>query len=72
MRQKTYGRLISKITGKGQIGIPKEVRQALGAELGDNVEFEITESKVTIRRLEPLDTALHSALSKGEDKKIKR
>ncbi len=33
----------AKITSKGQITLPKEVREALGVEEGDEVEFVIYE-----------------------------
>lgn len=33
--------LKAKVTSKGQLTIPKEVRQALGVKEGDNLLFEI-------------------------------
>ena len=42
-----------RVTTKGQVTIPKEIRDALGIEAGDEVEFEETESGYTIRKREP-------------------
>lgn len=41
----------ARITSKGQLTIPKEVRRALGVGEGDNLLFEVNESgdKVTVR-----------------------
>lgn len=33
---------ISKVTSKGQVTIPVEIRQALGIEQGDDLLFEVT------------------------------
>lgn len=43
--------LKARITSKGQLTIPKEVRRALGVGEGDNLLFEVNESgdKVTVR-----------------------
>jgi antitoxin PrlF len=40
----------SKITSKGQTTVPKAVRSALGVEPGDEVEFLVTETGVSVRR----------------------
>ncbi len=44
--------LRAKITSKGQITIPKEVREALGAKEGDELVFEVEDggAKVSVER----------------------
>jgi AbrB family looped-hinge helix DNA binding protein len=42
-----------RVTTKGQVTIPKEIRDALGIEAGDEVEFEETEAGYTIQKKEP-------------------
>ena len=39
----------AKITSKGQITVPKRVRQSLGVETGDSVVFEVRGGDVVIR-----------------------
>lgn len=42
-----------RVTSKGQVTIPKEIREALGIEPGDEVSFEETETGYTIRKHGP-------------------
>lgn len=42
-----------RVTTKGQVTIPKEIREALGIEPGDEVQFERTESGYELRKEEP-------------------
>lgn len=42
-----------RVTTKGQVTIPKEIRDALGIEPGDEVAFEEGESGYTIRKEKP-------------------
>lgn len=42
-----------RITSKGQVTIPKEIREALGIQPGDEVAFEQTESGYELRKEEP-------------------
>ncbi|MBX0286586.1 AbrB/MazE/SpoVT family DNA-binding domain-containing protein [Haloarcula salinisoli] len=42
-----------RVTTKGQVTIPKEVREALGIEPGDEVTFEEGEDGYTIRKEAP-------------------
>ena len=42
-----------RVTTSGQVTIPKEIREVLGIEAGDEVEFEETESGYVIRKRSP-------------------
>ena len=54
----------SRLSSKGQVTIPKEVRESLGLEPGDHVTFElITGDAVILRRVEPDDAIYHLAIS---------
>lgn len=53
----------SRISAKGQVTIPKEIREVLKLEPGDMVAYELRNGMVTLKRVEPLDTAFHEALS---------
>ena len=55
--------LVSKISSKGQITIPKQVRESLGAEYGDLITYEMRDDAVILKRVEPFDAAFHGALS---------
>jgi AbrB family looped-hinge helix DNA binding protein len=48
-----------RLTPKGQVTLPGEVRKALGLRPGDSVVFEINDGKVTIRRADNLDPFFH-------------
>ena len=53
----------SRLSSKGQVTIPKEAREVLGAFAGDVVSFEIADDSVVLRKVEPFDAAFHRALS---------
>jgi len=54
----------SKLSSKGQVTIPKEVRDNLGLEPGDFVTYEIADdASVILRRVEPYDASFHLAVS---------
>jgi antitoxin PrlF len=55
--------LVSKVSSKGQVTIPKEVRDHLRAGPGDLIEYEVQGNVVVVRRIEPFDRAFHAALS---------
>lgn len=42
-----------RVTSKGQVTIPKEVRDRLGIETGDEIAFEEIETGYKIRKEEP-------------------
>lgn len=47
--------LLARITSKGQITVPKAVRERLGAKEGDTLFFSIFGDEVTVRRITPHD-----------------
>jgi AbrB family looped-hinge helix DNA binding protein len=57
----------SKLSSKGQVTLPKEVREAIGARVGDTIAYEVQGEVVKIRKLEPFDAAFHQALSSTLD-----
>lgn len=59
--------LTSRLSSKGQVTIPKEVRERLGLEPGDLVSYEVQNGVVTLRRVEAFDAAFHAALSETLD-----
>lgn len=57
----------SRLSSKGQVTIPVEVRERLGLEPGDVVVYEIEGEHVILHRAEPFDLAFHAALSQTLD-----
>jgi antitoxin PrlF len=43
---------LATVTAKGQITLPKPIRQALGLDFGDKVAFDLHDSKVVVTRAE--------------------
>lgn len=41
---------MSRVTSKGQVTIPKEIRDELGIQPGDELRFEATEEGVVLRK----------------------
>jgi antitoxin PrlF len=56
-------RKTSRLSSKGQVTIPREIRAALHLEAGDLVAYDLKDGKAILRRAEPFDAAYHSALS---------
>lgn len=44
-------REVATITSKGQVTLPKPIRQALGVDAGDKVAFDFTGDRVVISRV---------------------
>jgi antitoxin PrlF len=55
--------LSSKLSSKGQITVPKEVRKKIGVKPGDTIVYEVKGNLVKLRRAEPFDVEFHSALT---------
>ncbi len=55
--------LVSKISGKGQVTLPKKVRESLHARPGDLIEYEVQDGVVLVRRAGPFARSFHAALS---------
>jgi len=53
----------SRLSSKGQVTIPVEVRERLHLEPGDTVVYEIDDERAVLRRAEPFDIAYHAALT---------
>ncbi len=47
--------IISKITSKGQVTVPKKVRESLGIKEGDSLGYEVHEDNAVIRRIPRID-----------------
>ena len=54
---------LSKVSAKGQVTIPKQVREMLGVKPGDWIRYESENGIVSMRRVEPFDAEFHAALS---------
>lgn len=48
-----YYHRMPRVTTKGQVTIPKEIRERMGIQPGDEVTFEETDSGYEIRKDEP-------------------
>ena len=55
--------LTSKITSKGQVTIPKPIREALQANVGDVIVYEIKGNAVMVRKARAFDVEWHDALA---------
>ena len=55
----TYARL----TSKGQVTVPKEVRAQLHLEPGDVLSYEVQGEEVRVRKVGRFDAAWHRALT---------
>ncbi len=53
----------SRLSSKGQVTIPGEVRRALGLRSGDIVAYDVRGTSAVIRKLEPFDVPFHEALA---------
>lgn len=53
---------VSKLSTKGQITIPADLRKAIGIEPGDIVAYELQGKSVKLKRVEPFDAAYLAAV----------
>jgi len=44
---------VARLTSKRQITLPKRVRQALGVDQGDGIEFDVQGERVIVRGVKP-------------------
>ena len=58
---------VSRVSSKGQVTLPKKVRDAIGVRPGDAVAYQVASGVVTIRRVAPLDIAFHAAVGQTLD-----
>lgn len=58
---------LSRLSSKGQVTIPKEVRETIGLKPGDMIAYEVENGVVTLTRVESFDAAFHAALSETLD-----
>ena len=54
---------VSKVSAKGQVTIPIEIRKAMGIEPGDLITYELQGQCIKLKRITPFDAAFHSAVS---------
>lgn len=57
---------VATITAKGQITLPKSIRQALGVDFGDKIKFHLMDDQVVVTRINENsheDPAIKSFLS---------
>ncbi len=53
----------SRLSSKGQVTIPSEVRERLELQPGDTVIYEVEDDRAVLRREDPFDIAYHAAVS---------
>ncbi len=53
----------SRLSAKGQVTNPKELRESVGLHPGDMVGYEVKNGVISLTRIEPFDAAFHAALS---------
>ena len=63
MHGETSQLMTSKVTSDGQVTIPIEIRERLHVSAGDSIVYEVEGDAVRVRKLEPLHSSWHGALS---------
>jgi len=53
----------AKLTSKGQVTVPKSVREFFAAEAGDILSFVLENNQVKVKKIEPLDLEYYKSLS---------
>jgi len=57
----------SRLSSKGQVTIPKEIREAIGLKPGNLIGYEVQDGVIIVKRIGAFDVAFHEALSKALD-----
>jgi len=55
--------VFSRLTSKGQVTVPKEVRNKLHLKPGDTLAYEVEGDTARLRKVEPFNAAWHQALA---------
>jgi len=59
---------VAKITAKGQVTIPKEIREVLGVDAGDSVQFVVEANQTLLRPIKKRSlTSLYGAFAPDKD-----
>ena len=56
---------LATLTAKGQVTVPKAVREALGLRQADQLSWELDDGSVRVRAVTPLDLAYLQELERG-------
>ena len=63
--------ITAKITSKGQVTVPKKVRESLGIKEGDYLGYEVNEDNAVIRKIPKIDVewanSIKNTLTEWED-----
>ncbi len=60
--------MMSRLSSKSQITLPKKIRERAGLNPGDLVGCEVLQNgAIELKRVEPLDATFHTMLSKTLD-----
>lgn len=54
---------VSKLSAKGQITIPGDLRKAIGIEPGDIIAYELEGRGIKLKKVDPFDAAYHAAIA---------
>lgn len=64
-------RITSRITTKGQVTVPKKVREALNLSEGDSISYEVHDNSAVIKRVPKIDVewdkSIEATLTEWED-----
>jgi len=55
--------MTSRISAKGQVTIPKQIREKIGLQPGDYVAYELHDGVAILRKAELFDVEYHRALT---------